>query len=92
MKPMVIVIPSYNNRQWYRQNLGSVCAQEYDNFRALYVDDGSSDQTGEGVATFLADHAVGHQIQLIRNPVRVGPWRISTAVFTPAMIRKSSFC
>jgi glycosyltransferase involved in cell wall biosynthesis len=43
MKRMVIVIPSYNNRHWYRQNLGSVCAQAYDNFRAIYVDDGSSD-------------------------------------------------
>ena len=72
MKPMVIVIPSYNNRQWYQQNLGSLCAQEYDNFRAIYVDDGSSDQTGEFVEQFIADHAVGHRIQLIRNPVRIG--------------------
>ena len=71
MKPMVIVIPSYNNRQWTRESW-SVCAQEYDNFRAIYVDDGSSDQTGEFVEQFLADHAVGHRIQLIRNPVRVG--------------------
>ena len=72
MKPMVIVIPSYNNRQWYRQNLASVCAQAYDNFRAIYVDDGSSDQTGALVARFIEDHAVGHRIQLIRNTVRVG--------------------
>ncbi len=72
MKPMVVVIPSYNNRQWYQQNLGSLCAQEYDNFRAIYVDDASSDQTGEYVAKFIADHDVGHRIQLIRNPVRVG--------------------
>jgi hypothetical protein len=28
MKPMVILIPSYNNRQWYEQNLESVCAQK----------------------------------------------------------------
>jgi glycosyltransferase involved in cell wall biosynthesis len=72
MKPMVIVIPSYNNRQWYQRNLSSVCAQEYDNFRVIYVDDGSSDQTGACVAKFIADHAVGHRIQLICNPIRVG--------------------
>jgi hypothetical protein len=72
MKPMVIVIPSYNNRHWYQQNLGSVCAQAYDHFRALYVDDGSSDQTGALVEQFLADQAGGHRIELIRNPVRVG--------------------
>jgi glycosyltransferase involved in cell wall biosynthesis len=72
MKPMAIVIPSYNNRPWYQQNLESVCAQAYENFRVIYVDDGSSDQTGELVARFIEDHAVGHRIQLIRNPVRVG--------------------
>jgi glycosyltransferase involved in cell wall biosynthesis len=72
MKPMVILIPSYNNRHWYEQNLASVCAQQYDNFRAIYVDDGSSDQTGPLVDQFLADQAVGHRIQLIRNPVRMG--------------------
>jgi glycosyltransferase involved in cell wall biosynthesis len=72
MKPMVIVIPSYNNRQWYEQNLASVCAQTYGNFRAIYVDDGSSDQTGALVEQLLADHAVRQRIQLIRNPVRIG--------------------
>jgi glycosyltransferase involved in cell wall biosynthesis len=72
MKRMVIVIPSYNNRQWYRQNLRSLCAQKYDHFRAIYVDDGSTDQTGALVEQFLADQAVGPRIQVIRNPVRVG--------------------
>jgi glycosyltransferase involved in cell wall biosynthesis len=70
MKPMVIVIPSYNNRQWYQQNLRSLCTQASDTFRAIYVDDGSSDQTGAFVEQFLADHTVGPRI--IRNPVRVG--------------------
>jgi hypothetical protein len=41
MKAMAVVIPSYNNPHWYQQNLGSRCAQECDNFRALYADDGS---------------------------------------------------
>src|SRR5262245_52291872 len=72
MKKIAIVIPSYNNRQWYTQNLCSLCAQEYDNFRAIYVDDYSSDQRGEIVEKFIADHMLGHQIHLIRNPIRVG--------------------
>jgi glycosyltransferase involved in cell wall biosynthesis len=72
MKKIAIVIPSYNNRQWYTQNLCSLCAQEYDNFRAIYVDDCSSDQTGELVEKFIADHKLGHRIHLIRNPIRVG--------------------
>jgi hypothetical protein len=36
MKPMAIVIPSYNNRQWYRQNLASVCGTK--NLRIEYTD------------------------------------------------------
>jgi glycosyltransferase involved in cell wall biosynthesis len=72
MKKLVIVIPSYNNRHWYQQNLMSVCTQEYDHFRVIYVDDGSSDATGALVEQFIADHHLGHRIQLIRNPVRVG--------------------
>jgi len=72
MKPMVILLPSDNTRQWYEQHLASVCAQQYDNFRAISVDDGSSDQTGLFVEQFLADQAVGHRSQVIRHPVRVG--------------------
>jgi glycosyltransferase involved in cell wall biosynthesis len=72
MKKMVVVIPSYNNRQWYERNLFSLCAQDYDNFRAIYVDDGSLDETGQLVEKFIANHHVGNRIHLIRNSVRVG--------------------
>jgi glycosyltransferase involved in cell wall biosynthesis len=72
MKRIAIVIPSYNNRQWYKRNLFSLCTQDYDNYRAIYVDDGSSDETGELVEKFIADHHLGNRIRLIRNPVRVG--------------------
>jgi glycosyltransferase involved in cell wall biosynthesis len=72
MKKIAVVIPSYNNSQWYKQNLFSLCAQDYDNFRVIYVDDCSSDKTGELVEKFIADNNLGHRIYLIRNPVRVG--------------------
>ena len=45
-KKIVVTIPSYNNRQWYARNLASVFAQDYnEEFRAIYIDDGSSDGT-----------------------------------------------
>ena len=72
MKKIAIVIPSYNNRQWYKQNLFSLCTQDYDNFRAIYVDDGSTDKTGELVEKWIADNNFGDRIHLIRNPHRVG--------------------
>src|SRR5215831_15554560 len=72
MKKITIIIPSYNNRQWYERNLSSVVAQDYRNFRIIYVDDCSSDRTGELVEQFIADCNAGSLIQLIRNPVHVG--------------------
>jgi glycosyltransferase involved in cell wall biosynthesis len=72
MKEIIILIPSYNNRQWYKHNLVSLCTQDYDNFRAIYVDDCSSDKTGELVEKFIVDNNLTHRIHLIRNPVRVG--------------------
>lgn len=52
-KPMVVVICSYNNADWYKMNLDSVFAQKYSNFRVIYVDDNSPDNTGELVANYL---------------------------------------
>jgi glycosyltransferase involved in cell wall biosynthesis len=72
MKKIAVIIPSYNNRQWYERNLCSVLAQDYHHFRVIYVDDCSSDGTGDLVAKFIADHHSNHLIHLIRNPVRLG--------------------
>src|SRR5258708_35420663 len=44
-KPFVIVVPSYNNGRYCEQNLLSILGQEYDNFRVIYIDDASTDDT-----------------------------------------------
>jgi len=72
MKNIAIIIPSYNNRQWCERNLASVIAQDYDDFSIIYIDDGSSDGTGELVKQFTAQHNAYNLIHLIRNPVRLG--------------------
>ena len=72
MKKIAVIIPSYNNRHWYKRNLTSVLDQQYQNFRVIYVDDCSSDGTGELVEKFTADRSSGDFIHLIRNPVRIG--------------------
>jgi glycosyltransferase involved in cell wall biosynthesis len=72
MKKIAVIIPSYNNRQSYERNLSSVVAQDYHDFRVIYVDDCSSDRTGELVEQFIADRNSGNLIDLIRNPVRIG--------------------
>ncbi|MGE0670989.1 MAG: glycosyltransferase, partial [Parachlamydiales bacterium] len=45
-KPMVVVIPSYNNKNWYQRNFDSVFFQKYDNNRVIFIYDSSPDCTG----------------------------------------------
>jgi glycosyltransferase involved in cell wall biosynthesis len=72
MKRIAVIVPSYNNRQWYERNLSSVLAQNYRSFRVIYIDDCSSDRTGELVEQFIADRGSDDWIRLVRNPVRAG--------------------
>jgi len=71
-KPIVVVIPSYNNSQWYGRNLGSVLAQQYKNYRVFYIDDCSTDGTYGLVEKYLAMHDTMHRIILRRNEHNVG--------------------
>ena len=72
MKKIAVIIPSYNNHQWYERNLSSVIGQDYQSFRVIYVDDCSSDGTGELVKQFIADTDSESLIQLISNSDRIG--------------------
>ena len=49
----VILILSYNNQKWVEQNLESALSQDYENFRVIYVNDASSDQTLEIANKFI---------------------------------------
>ncbi len=66
-KPMVIVVPSYNNIQWYQKNLESLLSQKYGNYRILYVNDGSLDGTGEAVEQFLIENGVDYRAVYFDN-------------------------
>jgi glycosyltransferase involved in cell wall biosynthesis len=73
MGKITVIIPSYNNRRWYARNLRSVFAQDYGgNFRVSYIDDGSSDGTGELVQEYIAERNSGPLVSLTHNPLRVG--------------------
>jgi glycosyltransferase involved in cell wall biosynthesis len=64
---MVIIIPSYNNIAWYKQNLASACFQNYDNYRIIYIDDVSTDGTRQAVQAFIAEHNLGDRVTLMCN-------------------------
>jgi len=71
-KPIVVVIPSYNNAQWYKRNLDMLVAQEknYKNWRAVYIDDFSTDGTGDEVEKYIKEKKFDHKIKLIKNKER----------------------
>lgn len=71
-KPLVIVIPSYNNSKWYVQNLDSVFSQKYENYRVIYIDDCSNDYTAQLVEQYIAQNKQEHRVTLIRNKKRNG--------------------
>lgn len=67
--PVRIVIPSYNNAQWYIKNINSALTQRYNNYTIFYIDDCSSDATG-----FLVEQYV-QKLQASRITVRCNKQR-----------------
>lgn len=71
-KPIVVIIPSYNNSQWCQRNIASVLDQQYRNYRVIYIDDCSSDDTYEKVKKHLQDHEMREHVSVIHNFERKG--------------------
>lgn len=71
-KPMVIVIPSYNNFACYKKNLDSIFNQKYANYRIIYIDDASCDGTADMVEWYVKDCGQEKRFTLIRNAERLG--------------------
>jgi len=71
-KLIVVVIPSYNNIEWYENNLCSIFMQEYENYRIIYIDDCSDDGTADAVAAYVERAGQSDRVTLIRNPERMG--------------------
>lgn len=66
-KHFVIVCASYNNKDWYRWNLDSMVLQNYENYHIIYIDDCSTDGTGDLVAAYIKEYGLEDRITLIRN-------------------------
>ncbi|MCX5922353.1 MAG: glycosyltransferase family 2 protein [Candidatus Dependentiae bacterium] len=80
-KEIVVIIPSYNNEAWYEKNLDSVVAQQYSNWRAIYINDCSNDNTGDVVAHYINNKHMADKITLINNVERKGAlYNIYTAI------------
>lgn len=69
-KPLVVIIPSYNNARYYKRNLDSILSQRYQNFRVIYIDDQSSDNTGDLVEAYFKQKF--QNVHVIKNTQRKG--------------------
>lgn len=71
-KAFVVVIPSYNNKNWYKFNLNSALNQNYSNYRIIYIDDASPDDTGKLVENYIKEKNQENKVTLIKNVKRIG--------------------
>jgi glycosyltransferase involved in cell wall biosynthesis len=69
-KPIIMVICSYNNSEWYRKNLDAVVAQNYENYSVIYIDDCSPDNTGNLVEQYIQEHGLEDKYLLVKNEHR----------------------
>ena len=71
-KPIVVVIPSYKNAHWVEKNLSSIFSQRYDNYRVIYIDDCSPDNTYELAVQVTEKNNQQHRTTIIHNAGRCG--------------------
>jgi len=71
-KKIVVVIPSYNNREWIIENLDSVRLQCYQNFEIIYINDNSTDDTIETAETYKEVYKLEDKLTIVNNKIRVG--------------------
>ena len=69
---LFVVIPSYNNVRCCEANLESVFFQTYQNWSIYYVNDCSTDGTGDKVERYVAKRGMADKCKIIHNSARVG--------------------
>lgn len=68
--PLVISVCAYNAAEWVEKNLNSIFSQQYTNFRVIYIDDASQDNTAQAVQDYINRHNVQDKLHLQVNPKR----------------------
>lgn len=66
---MCVFIPSYNNAKsrLYLRNLDSIFQQEYKNYHLVYVNDASTDGTGDYVKSYMEENEIPREKYTIIN-------------------------
>src|SRR5690349_5624796 len=70
--PIVLISASYKNADWYKWNLDSVFSQDYTNWRMIYIDDCSPDNTDQLVNAYVKERGFEDKVTVISNQARRG--------------------
>lgn len=71
-KQFVFIISSFNNAEYVKKNLDSVINQTYDNWRIIYIDDASDDDTVIKVNNYLSSHNyLINRFEFIKNNINM---------------------
>ena len=71
--PICVVIPSYNNLEnmRYKKNLNSILQQDYQNYRIVFIDDVSEDDTGAYMWQLIKERNISPQkVKVVVNKER----------------------
>lgn len=69
----VLLVLSYNNEKWVRDNLKSICYQNSSRpYQIICVNDCSKDRTGELIEEYVRENNLQNKVKIIHNPQRMG--------------------
>jgi glycosyltransferase involved in cell wall biosynthesis len=71
-KSFVFVMYAHNQALWCEKALSSIFEQEYDHYRVILIDDGSTDGTEAKANQFIVDNNQADKVILIRNETVIG--------------------
>ena len=69
-KHFVIFSAGRNHSKWVKKHLDSIFNQKYDNYEIIYIDDASTDGSGELAAEYIKEKGMEHKVRLIINEER----------------------
>ncbi len=61
---------SYNNARWVERFISSLAMQQYKYWECIYVNDASTDATGELVEQFALQYAIRNKMKIVHNSFR----------------------
>lgn len=69
---MSIIICSYNNEKYVEDNIKSLIRQDYPHWEMIYINDHSSDKTGECIEQVVKKYGIEDRSYIIHNEERQG--------------------